>query len=103
MVIKRVGALSLAKVAAVLYAGMGLLFGGLVSLFSLLGAAAWMTRPGAQPDGPGGPMFGALFGVGAIILLPIFYGILGFIGTLIAATLFNVAARMTGGVEIEVQ
>ena len=46
-------------------------------------------------------MFGALFGVGAIILLPIFYGCMAFVMTLIQAALFNVAARMTGGVEIE--
>lgn len=99
MVIKRVGAMSLAKVAAVLYAGMGLIIGGLLSLVAMAGAATWM----AQSDSPGGAMFGALFGVGAIIILPICYGIFGFIGTLIAASLFNVAARMTGGVEIDVQ
>jgi hypothetical protein len=46
-------------------------------------------------------MFGALFGVGAIILLPICYGILGFIGTLIMAWLFNIAAGIVGGVEVD--
>jgi hypothetical protein len=42
-----------------------------------------------------------LTGVGAIVVLPICYGIFGFIGTLIMAWLFNVAAGMVGGVEIE--
>ncbi len=98
MVIKRVGALSLAKVAAVLYAGIGLLIGGLISLLALTGLPGGLAASDA-----GGAAFGALFGVGAIILLPIFYGIVGFIGTLIAALLFNVAARITGGVEIEIQ
>ena len=46
-------------------------------------------------------MFGALFGVGAIILLPIFYGFFGFVGTLIMAALFNVAAGMVGGIEVD--
>jgi hypothetical protein len=41
--------------------------------------------------------------VGAIILLPIFYGIMGFVFTLIGASLFNLAVGMTGGVQIDVQ
>jgi hypothetical protein len=41
------------------------------------------------------------FGVGAIILLPIFYGFFGFVGTLIMAALFNVAAGMVGGIEVD--
>jgi hypothetical protein len=44
-----------------------------------------------------------LFGAGAVILLPICYGIFGFIGTLIGAWLFNVAAGIVGGVEVEVK
>lgn len=99
MVIKRVGAMSLAKIAAVLYAGIGLIVGAMFSLSGLIGAATWM----AQSDARGGAMFGTLFGAGAIIVLPIFYGVIGFIGTLIAASLFNFAAGMTGGVQIEVQ
>ena len=96
MVIKRVGALSLAKIAAVLYAGIGLLIGLVVALASLV----W----GSSFSGSGMPSFlGSVVGVGAIIILPICYGIIGFVGTLIAATIFNVAARITGGVEIEVQ
>lgn len=99
MVIKRVGALSLAKVAAVLYAGIGLIIGAMFSLIGLAGVTSNFT--GA--DTPGASMFGAIFGVGAIVLLPICYAIFGFIGTLIGAVLFNFAARLTGGVEIEVQ
>jgi hypothetical protein len=41
--------------------------------------------------------------VGAIVLMPIFYGAIGFVATLIGAWLFNTAARITGGVHIEVQ
>ena len=97
MVIKRVGALSFAKVAAVLYAGVGLLIGVCFALLGMVGLSSLGSSSGA-------PSFLApIFGVGAIIILPIFYGVLGFIGTLIAATLFNVAAGMTGGVEIDVQ
>lgn len=99
MVIKEVGAMSLAKVAAVLYAGIGVIIGALFSLFAMAGAATWAS----QADAPGGAMFGVLFGIGAIVVLPICYGLFGFVATLVGAALFNVAARMTGGVRIEVQ
>ena len=98
MVIKGVGALSVAKIAAVLYAGIGLLIG---VVFALIGMAGF----GSQLSGPDSnvPFVGMLFGVGAIIILPICYGLMGFIFTLIGATIFNMAARLTGGVQIEVQ
>jgi len=95
MTITRVGPLSVAKVAGLLYVVIGLIAGGFVSLFSLAGAA---MGAGAGNDGA---LFGALFGVGAIILLPIFYGCLGFIGTLIMAALFNIATGVVGGVEVD--
>jgi hypothetical protein len=93
MTITRVGPLSVAKVAGVLYVVIGLIAGCLVSLAAMAGGFA------ADTDGAG-PM-AALFGVGAIVFLPIFYGVLGFIGTLIMAWLFNVAAGIVGGVEID--
>ncbi len=98
MVITRVGVLSVAKISAVLYAGVGLIIGALFSLIGLAGFAG-----GLASDNAGGAFGSALFGVGAIIILPIFYGIFGFIGTLIGAFLFNLAAGLTGGVEIEVK
>ncbi len=96
MTITRVGPLSAAKVAGLLYVVIGLIAGALVSLFSMAGAAI-----GAGSGNGDGAMFGALFGVGAIILLPIFYGFFGFVGTLIMAALFNVAAGMVGGIEVD--
>jgi hypothetical protein len=42
-----------------------------------------------------------MFGVGAIIVLPICYAIFGFIGSFIFALIFNFAAGMTGGIEVE--
>jgi hypothetical protein len=98
MVIKGVGALSVAKIAAVLYAGLGLLIGVVFALIGMAGFARQMS--GASSALPFG---GMLFGVGAIIILPICYGLMGFIFTLIGATIFNMAARLTGGVQIEVQ
>lgn len=69
--------------------------------FSLIGLAGFAG--GLASDSAGGALGSALFGVGAIIILPIFYGAMGFVVTLISAWLFNIAAGITGGVEIEVR
>jgi hypothetical protein len=95
MVVKRLAPMSFAKVAGLLYVLIGLLFGGLISLVSIVGGAI-------APEGEG-QFMGMLFGAGAIILLPICYGVLGFVTTLIGAALYNAIASVVGGVEIEVQ
>jgi hypothetical protein len=94
MVINRIGALSLAKLSGTLYAIIGLIVGALFSVIGLAGAAA------AGGDSAG--MFGAMFGVGAIVVFPIIYGCMGFIASLIGAWLYNILAGMVGGVELDV-
>jgi len=42
------------------------------------------------------------FGVGAIIICPILYGVIGALVWMLLAVLFNVAAGMIGGIELEV-
>ncbi len=95
MTIKRVGPLSCAKIAAALYAVMGLVGGIFLSLAAMAGAFA-------GDDGPGGIM-GAMFGVGAIVILPIFYACLGFVATLILASIYNALAAAVGGIEVDIQ
>jgi hypothetical protein len=95
MVITKVNAFSVAKVAAVLYAGVGLLAGALFSLIGMAGLGAAL----AGQEGAG--FLSMLFGVGAIIIMPICYAVFGFIGSFIFALLFNLAAGMTGGIEVE--
>jgi hypothetical protein len=94
MVITRVGPLSCAKVAGLLYVVIGLIVGAMFSLIAMAGGFA-----AADTEGAG--MMATMFGVGAIIIAPIFYGCLGFVGTLIMAFLFNVAAGMVGGIEVD--
>jgi len=96
MTIHRVGPLSVAKVAGMLYAILGLIFGAIISLLALVGAMA------ASADEPGAAAVGAIFGVGAVIFLPIVYGGLSFVVTLLIAALFNMTARIVGGVQIDV-
>jgi hypothetical protein len=95
MVLKRVGAVSLAKVMGTLYVFVGLLIGGVFSLISLAGLAA------QQQEGPA--VFGFLFGAGAVIWIPVVYGLLGFIGALIMAGFYNLVAGMVGGVRLEIE
>jgi len=99
MVIRRVGVGSAAKVGGALYAVIGLIIGLFVAAFSLLGAGI-----AAQAGAGDVPSFiGPLFGVGAIIFAPIFYGILGLIGFALAAAIYNLVAGMTGGLELDVE
>ncbi len=84
-VLKRIGVLSMAKIYGAIGAVIGLVFGLAVTL---VGAAA------------GG--FGVgVFGVFAVVLLPIIYGIAMFILGAISAFLYNVIAKRVGGVELE--
>jgi hypothetical protein len=98
MVLRRIGIWSAAKLNGVLYAVIGLCVGIVVSLASMLGAMA--TSDMSSETGFGA--FPAMFiGVGAIIVLPIVYGVLGLIGGAIGAGIYNLAAGMMGGLELE--
>lgn len=100
MVITRVAPLSCARIAAALYALMGLAIGIVVSLFSLAGGFA-TTAFLADPTRPVG--FGRLWGVGAIFVFPLLYGMLGFVGAVVAAWLYNTIAKFTGGIEVDLR
>ena len=97
MIVKRIVPLSLAKIAGTLYAIMGLVFGCIVSLIALAGGFASASETSRAAG------LGAMVGVGAIIILPIFYGGLGFIASLIGGWLYNVLAGLVGGIELDVQ
>jgi hypothetical protein len=97
MVIRRIGVASLAKMMGALYGLMGLIFGCFFALISLVGAGLAQGRS----DEPA--WLGAIFGVGAVIFLPILYGVLGFVFGALTAWLYNVVAGIAGGVEVETQ
>jgi hypothetical protein len=98
-VIRRVGVFSWAKIAGLIYAMVGLIVGAIFALVSLFGVALGSAFASSSADA--GRLLPALFGVGAVVFLPLLYGLLGFIGGLLAAGLFNLAAGMVGGLEIE--
>ena len=95
--IHRVGVLSLAKMLATLYALFGVIFGAIMALFSLIGVGL------GQAAGTDGAWFGVLFGVGALIFMPILYGVMGFLGGALTSFLYNLCSEIVGGIEIEVR
>jgi hypothetical protein len=97
MVIRKIGVVSAAKIFGALYAGLGLVFGVIFALFSMVAGLATMSQSEGGP--PAG--LGAIFGVGAIVLFPILYGVIGLIGGALSAALYNLFANMVGGLEIE--
>jgi hypothetical protein len=94
--IKRFDPMSVGKLSGLTYLVLGLFFGVIFALMSLVGAGL-----GAAASGSNQPWFGALFGVGAVIFFPIFYGILGFLSGLIGAVIYNVVAGWIGGIQVE--
>ncbi len=94
--IKRFEPMSAAKIAGLTYLVFGLVIGGLFAIMSLVGAGF-----GAMASGSNQPFLGVLFGVGAVIFLPLLYGAIGFFGGLISAVVYNVVAGWTGGIQIE--
>ena len=92
MTLKRVGPGSCAKVFGLLYAVAGLIFGLVASAISIVGSAAGEGASGVA---------GALFGVGAIVALPVLYGILGAVSGGVGAFLYNLIAGRIGGIEMD--
>jgi hypothetical protein len=93
MVINRIGPLSSAKVVGLLYVILGLAMGAIISFISAVG--------GFGHRGPG-PV-GAFFGIAAVVFVPVVYGIAGFLTTLVTAGLYNVLAKLVGGVEVDLR
>lgn len=92
LVVKKIGVLSAAQMLGCLYAALGLIVGGFFSIFALAGAAA----------GGGEGLPAMLFGVLSVIVIPIIYGVMGFIGGIIMAVLYNLIATVAGGIELQV-
>ncbi len=79
-------------VMGLLYAILSLILVPFLLLATLLGAKAGNGGPAAA--------FGGIF---VIILLPVLYAIGGFIAGIISSALYNLVAKLTGGLEFEVR
>jgi hypothetical protein len=92
-IVKSVGVLSVAKIMGMIYGCMGLIFAPFILLMGLMGSAL------GQHNSP----LAGIFGVGFAVLMPVFYGGIGFIAGLIGALLYNLLARWVGGFELELE
>lgn len=92
-VLKRVSPASAFKVGLVAYGIVGLILGVFCSLIAVTGA-----RFAAHAHMP----IVSRVGVFAVILCPIFYGIIGGIGAVIAAGIYNLTADWVGGLEVDI-
>ena len=88
--LRRVGVMKAAIVGGLGYAIMSLVF---VPFFLFVALVA----PSNAPMGPNEWMFGPVFA----LLMPLIYGVLGFVFTAIGAVIYNLVATMTGGLELE--
>jgi hypothetical protein len=94
--LRKIDVLSMAKIYGVIAAIAGFVVGIIVAFMSLffgsLAAAA-----GQVPVFP----FAGVIGAVAIIVLPIVYGIVGFILGAVSAFLYNIIAARIGGIHID--
>jgi hypothetical protein len=94
-IVKRIGVISLGKLMGITYACLGLLF---MPFFLLAGGMAILGAQGAdRAAGIGG-------GIGMVVMaifFPIIYGLMGFVGGIIAGFIYNLASKWVGGIEIE--
>src|SRR5881394_72337 len=95
--LKRIGPGSAFKVGLVTYAFLGLVVGACFAFFSMIaGSLGGLARSQA---GASAKAFGFGMGLGAIIFMPILYGIIGGIGGALGAVIYSLAAGWVGGLE----
>ncbi len=81
----RINPLQLGKILGVTYA-----------LISLLLIPIFLFMAVANPRGAG-------IGIAVAIFLPVFYGVAGLIGGVIFGWIYNICAKLVGGIEVEVE
>lgn len=97
MIIKKLDVLSVGKITGIIAASFGLIAGLLLLVFGSLFAGL------AGAAGEGSPLAALGGGVIGVVALPVLYGIAGFIGGVLQAVVYNLAAGVIGGVRIETE
>jgi hypothetical protein len=102
MTIRRFGVISVAKMYGLLMFLFGLIFGVIYGLILIVFGAA-ISAMGPNSDAAAGGIGTVAMGVGMMIGLPLFYGVLGFIMGAIGALIYNAVAGVIGGVKFELE
>jgi hypothetical protein len=90
-IVKHIGPVSAFRVGFAVYGFLGFIAGAFCSAIALAGVP---FAPHAHLP--------HLVGLFAVILCPLLYGIIGGIGLLVSALLYNLASRWVGGLELEI-
>ena len=98
-IVRRVGPGSAFKVGLTLYAILGLVLGIFMAFFSMVAGSVGALSHSAVP---GSQAFGFGLGIGAIIVFPICYGLIGGIFAAVGAAIYNVVAGWVGGLEVDI-
>lgn len=93
VIIKEIDALAYGKVLAILYGSAGFVFGIFTTIAAFMGYG--------MPESFG--IFSLIFGKLAVVSLPIFYGVSGFLAGYITGALYNSAVGSKGGFRVELQ
>lgn len=96
--LKRVAPLQFGKIIGLLYGLIALLFTPFILLVAILGSLA----PDHAQQGP--PTI-IIVGIGLILcaVIPMFYAAMGFVIGIVGAAIYNLLARMVGGIQFEVE
>lgn len=104
--LKNINVLQAGFLLAILYGMGGLLIGLIYGLmFMVFGAVGGVAGSSSMSGGPsGGQMVAVMGGLGLmmVILIPVFYGAIGFVSGIIGSALYNLAAKWVGGLKFEV-
>jgi len=102
MTIRRFGVFSVAKMQALVAFVFGLFVGVIYGLvFIIMGASMAAIAP--REEAAFGGVSTVVVGVIMMIGIPLFYAVLGFIGGLIAALIYNAMAGMIGGIKFDLE
>jgi hypothetical protein len=101
MTIRRFGVISVAKMYGLLMFIFGLIVGVLYGLFFIIFGAAITAAGGNQATASG--VSTVVIGIGAMIGVPLFYGVLGFIMGAIGALIYNAVSGIIGGIKFELE
>jgi Transmembrane domain of unknown function (DUF3566) len=99
--IKRIAPLQAGKMLGIFYAGISLLLVPFVLLAGLLGAFAQHANNQSSGNAPAALFAG--FSLVFVILIPVIYGVMGFVFGIISAAVYNLVAGFVGGFEVEIE
>jgi len=104
MTIRRFGVISVAKMYGFIMFIFGLIFGVIYGLFIILFGAAMTAATGREGiNSAAGGISAVVFGLVMMILMPITYGVIGFIMGAIGALVYNALSGIVGGVKFELE